>query len=79
MYAACARDYFPKEVAGTVIGLLTLFYGIGAMVGPIIGGHLTDLIGTFRWSFGIGALAALFASFLIRFLRKPKEFAKKED
>ncbi len=79
MYAACARDYFPKEVAGTVIGLLTLFYGIGAMVGPIIGGHLTDLIGTFRWSFGIGALGALFASFLIRFLRKPKEFAKKED
>ena len=79
MYAACARDYFPKEVAGTVIGLLTLFYGIGAMVGPIIGGHLTDLIGTFRWSFGIGALAALFASFLIRFLRKPKEFAMEED
>ena len=79
MYAACARDYFPKEVAGTVIGLLTLFYGIGAMVGPIIGGHLTDLMGTFRWSFGIGAIAALSASILIGFLRRPREIAKKED
>jgi OFA family oxalate/formate antiporter-like MFS transporter len=79
MYAACARDYFPKEVAGTVIGLLTLFYGIGAMVGPIMGGHLTDLMGTFRWSFGIGAIAALSAGILIGFLRRPREIAKKED
>ena len=79
MYAACARDYFPKEVAGTTIGLLTLFYGIGAMVGPIIGGHLIDLLGTFRWSFGIGALAALLAGLLIGFLRRPGEIAEKED
>jgi sugar phosphate permease len=78
MYAVCARDYFPKEVAGTVIGLLTLFYGIGAMVGPIVGGHLTDLTGTFCWSFGIGALAALLAGLLIGFLRGPRELIKKE-
>src|SRR4030042_5322993 len=79
MYAACARDYFPKEVAGTVIGLLTLFYGTGAMVGPIVGGHLTDLIGTFRWSFGIGALGALLASLIIGFLKRPREFGKKGE
>ncbi len=79
MYAACARDYFPKEVGGTVIGLLTFFYGIGAMVGPIIGGHLTDLTGTFRWAFGLGAFASFFAGFLIGFLRKPREIANKED
>ena len=79
MYAACARDYFPKEVAGTVIGLLTLFYGTGAMVGPIVGGHLTDLMGTFRWSFGVGALAALLASLIIGFLKRPREFVKKGE
>lgn len=79
MYAACARDYFPKEVAGRVIGLLTLFYGVGALVGPIIGGYLTDLIGTFRWSFGIGALAALLAGLLIGFLKKPREIGEKEN
>jgi sugar phosphate permease len=79
MYAACARDYFPKEGSGTVIGLLTLFYGIGAMVGPIVGGHLTDLTGTFRWSFGIGALAVLFATLIIGFLRRPRELIKKKE
>jgi OFA family oxalate/formate antiporter-like MFS transporter len=77
MYAACARDYFPKEVAGTIIGLLTLFYGTGAMVGPIVAGHLADLIGTFSWSFGIGALAALFAGLVIGFLRRPGELKRK--
>jgi sugar phosphate permease len=79
MYAACARDYFPKQVSGTVIGLLTLFYGVGAMVGPMIGGHLTDLMGTFKWSFGLGAFASLFAGFLIGFLKRPRAFAKEED
>ena len=79
MYAACARDYFPKEVAGRVIGLLTLFYGLGAMCGPLVGGYLTDLIGSFRWSFGIGALAALLASLIIGFLRRPREFARKGE
>lgn len=79
MYAACARDYFPKEVAGRVIGLLTLFYGTGAMVGPIVAGHLTDLTGTFHYSFGIGALTALLASLIIGFLRRPREFAKKGE
>jgi sugar phosphate permease len=79
MYAACARDYFPKEVAGRVIGLLTLLYGIGAMVGPILGGRLTDLMGSFRWSFGIGVLAALLASLIMGFVRKPEELRRKRE
>ncbi|MBP1695887.1 MAG: major facilitator superfamily 1 [Deltaproteobacteria bacterium] len=79
MYAACARDYFPKEVAGRVIGLLTLLYGIGAMAGPILGGRLTDLMGSFRWSFGIGAFAALLASLIMGFVRKPEELREKQE
>jgi sugar phosphate permease len=79
MYAACARDYFPKEVAGRVIGLLTLLYGIGAMAGPILGGRMTDLMGSFRWSFAVGALAALLASLIIGFVRKPEEVREKQE
>jgi MFS family permease len=79
MYAACARDYFPKEVAGRVIGLLTFLYGIGAMVGPIFGGRLTDLLGSFRWSFGVGVLAALLASVIMGFVRKPEELRERRE
>jgi MFS family permease len=73
MYSACARDYFPKEVVGSIIGLLTIFYGTGAMVGPIVAGYLADVTGTFRWSFGVGAFTSAIAALLIGSLRKPKE------
>ena len=79
MFAACAHDYFPKEVAGTVLGLLTIFYGLGAMTTPVVTGYLADITGTFRWSFGLGAVVSLFAGLLIGFLRRPREIAEKED
>lgn len=79
LVAACARDFFPREVTGTVLGLLTLFYGAGAMISPILTGHLADITRTFRWSFGLGALAALVAGLLIAFLRRQSEFALKQD
>lgn len=74
MVAACARDYFPREVAGTVLGFLTIFYGIGAMSTPILTGYLADITGTFHWSFGLGAFAALLAGLFIIFLKRTKEF-----
>ena len=49
------------------------------MAGPTIGGHLTGLTGMFRWAFGLGAFASLFAGFVIGFLKRPKEFTKKKD
>lgn len=70
MYAACARDYFPKEVSGTVIGLMTIPYGTGAMFGPIVAGYLADTFGTFRWSFGLAALVSFAANLPITFLGK---------
>jgi sugar phosphate permease len=79
LVAACARDYFPKEITGTVLGLLTIFYGLGSMVSPIVTGHLADVTGTFRWSFGLAACLSVFSAFLIGFLRKPKEFEEGED
>jgi len=73
MYGACARDYFPKEVTGTVFGLMTIFYGVGAMVSPVLTGYLADVTGTFRWSFALGAFAALTAALLMAFLKKPED------
>lgn len=74
MYAACARDFFPKEIAGTIIGIFTLFYGAGAIAGPIVAGRLTDITGTFGWSFGVGAFISLMAAFIAGFLKKEREF-----
>ena len=79
MYAACARDYFPRELTGTVFGLMTIFYGIGMMISPVLTGYLADVTGTFKWSFALGGFITLAAAFLIGILRKPREFGKEED
>jgi sugar phosphate permease len=73
MYAACVRDYFPKDMTGTILGTITLFYGVGAIVGPILAGYLADLTQTFQWSFGLGVLVSLIAAAMVCFLGKPIE------
>ena len=40
---------------------------------------LTDLMGSFRWSFGVGAFAALLASLIMGFVRKPEELREKQE
>jgi len=70
LVAACARDFFPREITGTALGLLTIFYGVGAMSTPIVTGYLADITGTFRWSFGIGVFGALLAGVLTIFFKK---------
>jgi len=73
MYGACTRDHFPREIAGTAFGMMTVFYGSGAMLNPLLAGRLTDLTGTFRWAFGTGILASVLASLVILLLRDPDQ------
>ena len=62
MYAACASDFFSKQAAGKIIGLWTVYLGIGTMLSPIIAGWIADTTGTLMWSFLIamsGGVASL--------------------
>ncbi|MGD0779223.1 MAG: MFS transporter [Dehalococcoidales bacterium] len=65
MYAAAASDYFLRESSGTIIGLWTLFLGIGSVLSPIISGWLADATGTLTWSFGLGAAGGLMSVVLL--------------
>jgi len=65
MYAAAASDYFLKESSGTIIGIWTLFLGVGLVLSPIISGWLADTTGTLTWSFGLGAAGGLMSIVLL--------------
>jgi MFS family permease len=72
LYAACASDYFARELSGIIVGLWTVFLGVGLTLSPIIAGWLADLTGALTWSFiaaGIGGLVSIL--FLIP-LGKPR-------
>ncbi|GAH81683.1 unnamed protein product, partial [marine sediment metagenome] len=46
LYAASASDYFSKESAGSIVGLWTLYLGVGSIISPIIAGWIADTTGT---------------------------------
>jgi len=64
MYAAAAGEFFPAGTTGAVLGIWGLFYGLGVILGPTMGGIIADLTGSFRYSFYVaaatGVLGAVF-------------------
>ena len=71
MYGACAGDYFPKEIMGTVIGIWTPFYGLGAIITHWVTGLIRDISGVYDISFMLHASMAVLALVFIG-LVKPK-------
>jgi sugar phosphate permease len=65
LYGACAGDYFPKRLAGTVMGVWTLLYGMGALSVHWVNGLLRDTTGRYNEAFLIGALMALTGAVLL--------------
>ena len=65
MYGACAGDYFPKEIMGTVVGLWTPFYGLGAIMTHWVTGFIRDVSGVYEVAFALHAGMAVFALFFI--------------
>jgi MFS family permease len=72
MYGACAGDYFPKEVMGTVIGAWTPFYGLGAILVHWVCGVLRDSSGAYDQAFLINVLTAGVSVVLMAAVREAK-------
>ncbi len=65
IYGACAGDYFPKTVMGTVIGAWTPFYGAGAILSHWVTGGIRDNTGMYDAAFVVNAAAAALALLII--------------
>jgi sugar phosphate permease len=64
VYAASARDLFPKHYSGSIIGLWTLYHGLGSIISPVLSGWVIDATGTYVWAF-ILATSCSFLSLLL--------------
>jgi MFS family permease len=80
MYAACASDFFSKRAAGSIIGLWTVYLGVGTMISPILAGWIADRTGTLMWSFFIAMLGGVASLLLLLPMLKvpPKSLTKAE-
>jgi sugar phosphate permease len=72
LYGASAGDYFPKHMMGTIMGVWTPFYGLGAVMVHWITGVLRDTQGNYLHAFIVCAVSAFMAFLLMLPVKKPK-------
>jgi MFS family permease len=72
MYGACAGDFFPRQMMGTVIGIWTPFYGLGAISVHWVSGLLRDSSGFYDGPFIINVVMAGIGSVLMCPVRRER-------
>jgi sugar phosphate permease len=66
--AAAVGDAVGGQLASAGFGLVTLFFGIGQVFAPFIGGWIKDMTGTFTSAFILCTTVAILAAFFSYFL-----------
>ncbi|MFH1123199.1 MAG: MFS transporter [Pseudomonadota bacterium] len=74
VFAASARDLFPKEYAGSIVGLWTVFHGLGSIVAPVLAGWTIDATGTYFWAFILTVTSAILSSLLLLLLSSSEKW-----
>ncbi|TXI85484.1 MAG: MFS transporter [Cupriavidus sp.] len=70
LYAVIARENFPLDMMGTVIGALAMAGSFGMATGPVIGGMIYDAFSSYAWLY-IGSCLVGFAAFAVALCFRP--------
>ena len=65
-------NYFTKDLYGKVLGFLTLSFGLGVSISPLIGGYIGDLTNSLSTPLVLGLAASFIALGVTLFLLKQK-------
>ena len=74
VYAASARDLFSKEYAGSIVGMWTIFHGLGSVLAPVLAGWTIDATGTYYWAFILAVASSVISMLLLFPVSKRKKF-----
>lgn len=69
---ALIGELFGLQRLGTFLGILLIFYGIGAALGPFLAGYIRDITGSYKIAFSLGGLAMFVATSLALLIRESK-------
>jgi predicted MFS family arabinose efflux permease len=72
--AAAAGDVLGTRMAPAALGFLTLFFGIGQVLGPFVAGRIADAQKSYTLAFVLAAFASL-AGGLLSFRLRIKQVA----
>jgi len=71
--AAAVGDYLGPQRAAVAFGTVTLFFGVGQIVGPGLAGVLAEYSDTFAWSFAMAAGVTAVAVVMSSAMRTPEQ------
>jgi len=71
--AAAAGDFVGPKLAPAGLGFITLFFGIGQSLGPVLGGYLADVSASFTLPFLIAGGISFAGMIFSFYLKKPIE------
>lgn len=69
--AAAAGDYVGPRLAPAGLGFITVFFGIGQALGPLLGGYLADISHSFTMPFLVAGGISLVGMVFSFYLKKP--------
>lgn len=75
--AAATGDYVGSRLAPAALGMITVLFGLGQMLGPTLAGYLADAFGTYTISFQVASAAAFLGalgSLVLKNPEKPKHY-----
>lgn len=72
IYAPLVADLWGTRYLGSIYGVLTLSYGVGALFGPVIGGAVRDATGSYAWALWGCAAACVAACGVFGLVKKGK-------
>ena len=67
--AAAVGDVVGTKLAPAVLGFVTLFFGVGQVLGPFVAGRIADFTGSYALAFGLAAAASFAGGLLSMALR----------
>ena len=72
LFPSTTADYFGLKNLGVNYGLIFTGWGIAGIIGPILGGRVADITGTYTFSYIVAGVLLLAGIFLVRILKAPK-------
>ena len=70
-FPAIIRELFGMKQMGRNLGLQQIFYGVGALLGPLLAGSMFDRTGTYIIPFATAAGVLMLAGWLSLTLKRP--------
>ena len=72
LFTSTTADFFGTKHVGVNYGLVFTSYGVAGILGPILGGSVYDMTGSYLWAFIPAGIACILAAIISVSLKKPE-------